>query len=207
MASRILPIGMVQAAAFASLAPARKVIATGERATDLAASVMARTVSERKTVRLICGDNRFDPYAVARRAKRLGVRAEDALRSIRIARAFTAFQLTELIDRLSHNTSSELIVISGPCSTFFDEDIPLVDAARLFYRTLWRIVELARGSSTILLVQGAMPVSARRAYFLTDLCRASDIVLRLGGQHTFTLEHKGRLALPHLAAVDRLLSE
>lgn len=44
-------------------------------------------------------------------------------------------------------------------------------------------------------------MSARCTYFLTDLCRASDIVLRLGGQHPFTLEHKGRLALLHLAAV------
>jgi len=206
MASRILPIGMVQAAAFASLAPARKAIAIGERASELAASVMARTVSEHRTVRLICGDNRFDPYVVARRAKRLGVRAEEALRAIRMARAFTAFQLTELIDRLA-DASSDLVVISGLCSSFFDEDIPLVDAARLFYRTLWRIVELVRGPSSILLVQGPTPVSTRRAYFLTDLCRASDIVLRLGGQHIFTLEHKGGLALPHLVAVDRQLGE
>lgn len=113
MASRILPIGMVQTAAFASLAPARKVIAIGGRASELAASVMARTVSEHRTVRLICGDNRFDPYAVARRAKRLGVRAEDVLRAIRIARAFTAFQLTELIDRLALDASSDLMVYPG----------------------------------------------------------------------------------------------
>ncbi|HSE98410.1 MAG TPA: hypothetical protein VLD57_09120, partial [Blastocatellia bacterium] len=169
----------------------------------LADQVIARAACERRQVRVICGDNRFDPYAVARLAKSRGVRPEAVLRSVLIARAFTAYQLSELVNRLDHSTT-DLVVISGPCTTFFDEDVPIVDAARLFYRMLWHTVELSSAAMTLLLVQGEAHVSERRAYFLKDLCRASDVVLRLGSEHTFALENRRRVALPYLAALDRI---
>jgi hypothetical protein len=201
MSSKTLPINMAQSVAFASLTPARKVIAIGERARELTMYVTARAACENRAVRIICGDNLFDPYAISSFAKRMRVRPEDALRSIRIARAFTAYQLAELVSRLDSAAPQDLVVISGPCSTFFDDDVPYVDAARLFYRVLWKIVELARGGMTLLMVQGRMPTSNRRAYFLTDLSRASDVALHFGGVHTFRLEHHGRAALPRLAAM------
>src|SRR3712207_7575481 len=46
-----------------------------------------------------------------------------------------------------------LVVVSGPCATFLDEDVPIVDAARLFYRMLWRMAELAKEGMTLLLAQ------------------------------------------------------
>jgi hypothetical protein len=200
MSSKTLPINMAQSVAFASLAPARKVIAIGERARGLTMYVTARAACENRAVRIICGDNLFDPYAISCFAKRMRVRPEDALRSIRIARAFTAYQLAELVSRLDTAAPQDLVVISGPCSTFFDDDVPFVDAARLFYRVLWRVVELARGGMTLLLVQEQMPTSERRAYFLTDLSRASDVALHFGAVHTFRLEHHGRAEPPRLAA-------
>ena len=203
MPSKTLPISMAQTVAFSSLTPARKVMMVGERATALATHSIARAACEGRPVQVVCGDNRFDPYTVARFAKSKKVKPEAALSAIRIARAFTAYQVSELIKRLDPATSSEIVIISGPCSTFFDEDVSLVDAARLFYRVLWRIVELAREGMTLLMVQGQIPVDNRRAYFLTDLCRASDVVLHLGDVHTFRLEQRGRRrTLPRLAAID-----
>jgi hypothetical protein len=199
MSSKTLPINMAQKVAFAALAPARKVIAVGGRARGLATYIIARAACEKRAVRVICGDNLFDPYRVSGLARRMKVRPEDALRSIRIARAFTAYQVAELVARLEAAAPQDLVVISGPCSTFFDDDVPFVDAARLFYRVLWQIVDLARGGMTLLLVQEQVPESARRAYFLTDLCRASDVALDLGAVHTFRLEHHNRVALPRLA--------
>jgi hypothetical protein len=207
MLSRTLPIGLARSVAFASLSPTRKVALCGESAFGLAAYVTARAACERRQVRFICGDNRFDPYSVSRLAKSKGVRPEAALSSILIARAFTAYQFTELVARLPAGATADLVVISGPCSAFFDEDLSIVDAARLFYRALWRMVELANSGMTLLLVQSQMPAGTRRAYFLTDLCRASDVVLRLGGEHTFALENRRRLALPYLAALDQLAGE
>lgn len=156
-------------------------------------------------MRILCGDNRFDPYAVARYAKRNGVRPKDALNSILIARAFTAYQLVELVERLRPQDSSSLIVITGAVSSFLDEDISFVDAARLFYRVLWQIAELARSGMTLLLVQGQMPENTRRAYFLKDLCSTSDMALHLGGKHTFSLDHRGLVELPRLAAMNTVI--
>ncbi len=196
---------MAQTVAFASLAPARSVLLCGDGAQGLATYVIARAVCERRQVRFICGDNRFDPYAVSLFAKLKGVRPESALQSILIARAFTVYQFVELVGRLKSNLQNDLVVISGPCSTFFDEDVSVVDAARLFYRALWQIVGLVNDGMTLVLVQSQMPQATRRTYFLTDLCRASDVVLRLGSKHTFALENRRRVALPYLAALDHII--
>ncbi|HKP10781.1 MAG TPA: hypothetical protein VJZ91_01680 [Blastocatellia bacterium] len=207
MPSKTLPIAMARTVAFRSLAPGRKVIVCGAPASGLVTYIAARAACERQSVRVICGDNRFDPYAVARFAKRKGVGPEAALDSILIARAFTAYQLAELINRLDARSSAGPVLITGPCTTLFDEEVPAVDAARLFYRVLWRVVELARGGMTLFLAQGDLPKGMRRAYFLKDLCAASDVVLNCDSVHTFRLEQRRPPALPRLAALDRLLGD
>ena len=207
MLSRTMPISMAETVAFSSLSPARRVLVSGETAFGLATYITARAACERRPVRVICGDNRFDPYAVSGFAKSRKIKPEDALSSILIARAFTAYQMAELVGRIDPLASSDLVVITGPCSTFFDEDLSLLDSARLFYRMLWRVVELARSGMTVLLAQSEPPRSARRAYFLKDLCHACDVVLRCDGLHTFMLERRGRAALPHLVGLDRMLGD
>ena len=199
---------MAQKVAFSHLTPARKVMMVGERASGLATYTVARAACEGRPVQIVCGDNRFDPYAVVRFAKSRNVRPEAALSAIRIARAFTAYQVSELVKRLDPAEACEIVIITGPCSTFFDEDLSLVEAARLFYRMLWRIVELARQGMTLLMVQGPAPADSRRAYFLKDLCRASDVILHLGEVHTFRLEQRGRRSsVPRLAALDYVTSD
>ena len=196
---------MASSVVLAALAPARKVLVSGdERATSLAMQITTNACQD-KRVLYICGDNHFDPYAITRLAKSIGVRPDEVLSSIHIARAFTAYQLVELVAGLDPDVSNDFVVISGLCSSFFDEDVSHVDAARLFYRVLWRVVELARNGSAMLLVQGRAITCARRAYFLTDLCRASDVVLNLSGEHSFTLERRSRAALPGLAALDKVI--
>jgi hypothetical protein len=182
---------MAPSVAMALLGSARKVLLSGgESAHSLCMRIAARAACRRNRVVFICGDNRFDPYAISRAAKVTGVRPEDALRSIKVARAFTAYQLSELVSRLDSGATEDVVVISGPCSTFFDEDVSAVDAARLFYRMLWRIVELSQSGMTLLLAQSAADPSARRAYFLTDLCRVSEAVMHLDGRHSFTLSQR-----------------
>lgn len=202
MAAKLLHLGMAESAIVASLSPSRKVVLSGAPAAALATWVTARFACERKTVRIICADNRFDAYAVARMARFKGITARDALNSIKVARAFTAYQLVELVRDLNPHLPDSVILISGVCSPFFDEDLSLVDAARIFYKTLWRLVELGRGGMTLLLTQPAPPANMRRAYFLKDLCRACDITMSFDGKHSFTLEHRRRISLPRFAALD-----
>jgi len=136
MLSKTLPIEMAPHVAFTSLAPARKVAVSGRGAFDLATLTTARAACEGQAVRIICGDNRFDPYQIARVARSKGGKAEAALDCILIARAFTAYQFVELVERLVSRASAGPVITTGPCSTLFDENVAFVDAARLFYRVL-----------------------------------------------------------------------
>lgn len=186
---KTLPINLAPLTAFDALAARRKVFLVGNGAFGVAAHLTARLACERMAVRIVCGDNCFDPYAVTRFAKARGLRPADVLSRILIARAFTAYQLVELVDRLeNYGSPSELVMVSGVCSAFFDEDLSDTDAARLFYRAFWKLAELAQRNRRLLLVESrALPIE-RRLYFLQDLYRTSEVVLSLAGKATFTLE-------------------
>lgn len=199
------PIHMAPLAACDSLALHRKVFLVGDGASGVASLITARLACEQRFVRIVCGDNRFDPYAITRVARSRGQRPAEALRRIRIARAFTAYQLVELVERLETCASaSEFVVVTGICSAFFDEDLSHNDAARLFYQSFWKLAELAKSPMTLLLVESrALPI-ARRLYFLKDLCQTSEVVLSLTGRATFTLEEKHKSTQKRLQSANRL---
>jgi hypothetical protein len=53
----------------------------------------------------------------------------------------------------------------------------------------------------LMIVQRERADSSRRAYFTADMARVSDVVLRLEGEHTFTIERHSHPALPQLASI------
>ncbi len=194
---RTLPISSAPHSVRAALSPSRMVAITGEQAWTLGQQAAAQMACECKRTLYLCGDNRFNPYAIARLAKAEEKRPEEVLARILVARAFTAYQLDELIHRLDAENDYGVVIISGICTAFLDEDVAANDAARLFYRSLWRLSRFAREGLTLLLTESATPKRTARGYFLTDLCRASNVVIRMEGEHSFTLErrmHDGLLA-------------
>lgn len=199
---KTLPVHLAPSAAFDALAPRRRVLLVGDGATGLASHVAARRACKGLLVRLVCGDNRFNPYVISKFAKANGVRPADALNSILMARAFTAYQLVELINRLED--ANDFVIITGICATFCDEDISNNDAARLFYQVFWKLKQLTQSGMSLLLVEPkALPVE-RRSYFLKDLMQTSEVVLSLGNQTTFTLEQKIKQAKLRPDAKQRL---
>jgi hypothetical protein len=184
-----LPVHMAPATAFEALAPRRRVLLIGDGATELASYITAQRACQKMPVRLVCGDNRFNPYVISTFAKAIGIRPAEALSAILIARAFTAYQLIELVNRLETH-ANDFVIITGICAMFCDEDLSNNDAARLFYRVYWKLGELTRRGMSLLLVESkALPVE-RRNYFLKDLCQTSEVVLSLSNQPTFTLDQR-----------------
>jgi hypothetical protein len=182
----------------------------GDQAWSLGVRLAAQMACEYKQSLYLCGDNRFDPYAAARFARSQQKSPEEVLGRILVARAFTAYQLDELIHRLDppktppqrtlpQRTLEDafgVVIVSGVCAAFFDEDVTRTDAARLFYRSLWRLRDLSQEGQTLLLTESETPKHTHLAHFLTDLFRASDVVLRLEGERSFTLERRsGRLRI------------
>lgn len=193
-----LPISTAPIVMRAALLPACRVTVLGASASALGIQYAAQAAGENQTVVFLCGDNRFDPYAVARHARLQGCDARAVLQRILIARAFTAYQLAELLARIEPNHIAGPVIVSGLCTAFFDEDLSHTEAARLFYRTLWRVIALAQAGLALLLIESATAPSTRRAHFLTDLARASNVVIRLDGQQSCTLERRSLHANPYV---------
>lgn len=94
-----------------------------------------------QNVRVFDGGNRFDGYFVARLARRLTPDLQAAMGRIHLSRAFTCFQLAELIE----NAPAEPSPLFGLdfLATFYDESVPLRDSERLLSTTLAHLKRLA----------------------------------------------------------------
>src|SRR5262245_65993863 len=111
---RTLPIGSALSAVRESLSPSRMGVICGGQAWSLGVRVAAQLACEHKQSLYLCGDNRFDPYAVANFARSQQKSQEEALGRILVAREFKAYKLDELIHRIDHpknQTQYFLVVI------------------------------------------------------------------------------------------------
>jgi hypothetical protein len=94
------------------------------------------------------GGNSIQPYAIARLCKARRIDARTALSRIRVARAFTAYQLATLVDeRLDaevRRTGARTVVVSCLFDMFFDGDVPWGESFQLVRRCLQEVKAVAR---------------------------------------------------------------
>jgi hypothetical protein len=83
----------------------------------------------RGRVRLLDGGNRFNAYAVAQALRQHTEQVEEALSRIRIARAFTCYQVAALLAETP--ALPEPTVALDLLATFRDESVPLWERRRL----------------------------------------------------------------------------
>lgn len=98
--------------------------------------------ARRHPIRVFDGGNRFDGYFVARLARRLSPDPHAILERMRLSRAFTCFQLAQLIENAS-GASREVLFVLDFLTTFYDESVPLRDAERLLATTIGHLKRLA----------------------------------------------------------------
>lgn len=163
--------------------PLTKVLITGERPERLTIYLSALAACLGFRVLVADGANTFDPYLVSRFARKENIPPATLLRKILIARAFTCHQFTTLIqERLEPLLSPEicsLVVLLGPGTMFFDEDVPGEEATFLFRQTLARINKMSKGKVFFLLSQSLQGINQRRVFLLRELFRLADVVLKL----------------------------
>ena len=100
---------------------------------------LPRFLAEGKRVLCLDGANRFDPLLIARLARQRGIAPADFNRCIRVARAFTCFQLTELlkrVPRLLEKFAADALVVTALPDLYFDEDVRERDAVVAFRHAL-----------------------------------------------------------------------
>jgi len=163
--------------------PVRKALIVGERPESLTVYLSALAASLGFKVLVADGANSFDPYVISKFARKEGFQPDELLKKISIARAFTCHQLATLIrerlDPVIPPGISSLIVFLGPCTMFFDEDVPGEEAALLFRKTLAKVQEMSRKGIFFLMSQSFSGFNKRRSFLLRDLVSFSDAVLKL----------------------------
>lgn len=124
----------------------------GERhAPRLSHYFMPRLALEGKRILFLDGANCADPRLMARLAGRRGMSFAQFNRHIMLARAFTCFQLTELISRVPQFLAefpADVVMVTAFPELYFDEDIRPADANAAFQQAL-RALTIADCRSSI----------------------------------------------------------
>jgi hypothetical protein len=145
----------------------KKVLFWGEEAGKISSYVAGWMAGKGIDVILLDGANRFDPYMASSFARRALIPPERLLRKIRIARAFTCYQMAtlmgeRLVSLLHARTVGAIhesllqkpwVIVLGPITTFLDEDVPEREVRPLFERSLKRVEEMAMAEIPFFLFQ------------------------------------------------------
>ncbi len=176
----------------------RKVLFWGEGAGEISSYVAGWMAGKGIEVIVLDGANRFNTYTVSSFARRILIPPEKLLKSIRIARAFTCYQMATLMGEqlnslLRRGEATELlrrpwVILLGPLTTFLDEDVPEREVRPLFERSLRKIEGMAAGGVPFLLFQSHPPspslrkgegMGSKRAYLMRRLFQFSNEAWRI----------------------------
>jgi hypothetical protein len=108
---------------------------------------LPRWLVQEKRVLYLDGANRFDPLLLVRLARERGHNPAEFNRNVRIARAFTCFQLTELLaraPRLLRSFPADVVLLTALPELYFDEDVREPDAFASFRQALQELQGLTR---------------------------------------------------------------
>jgi hypothetical protein len=164
--------------------PPTRVLFGGEGTGAISSYVAGWMASHRIDVIVLDGANRFDPYAVSSFARKESLSPETLLKSIRIARAFTCYQMATLMGEKLKSAIDQAqkpwVILLGPITTFLDEDIPEREVRPLFERSLKKVEILAEEGIPFFLFQSLIPSHSKRAYLMKRLFQFAHLVLRIG---------------------------
>ena len=179
----------------------KKVLFWGERVGEISSYVAGWLAGKGIEVIVLDGANRFDPYMVSFFARKALIPPERLLKRIRIARAFTCYQMAMMVgERLNSLLSEEgaigqsenrWVILLGPVTPFMDEDVSERESRPLFERSLKKIEEMALKGIPFLLFQPNPPfppfskggvgglMDSKRTYFMRRLLQFSNEVWRI----------------------------
>lgn len=156
---------------------------------------LPRILLEEKRVLYLDGANQISPLLIARFARERGLDPSAFNCLLRVSRAFTCFQLTELIRRVPkflETFDPNILIITALPDLFFDEDVRDQEARASFEHALEGLGKLAALPLSIAVFSDATSFKTTRRDFLHRLCKqASEVVkveARAGDKLSFTRE-------------------
>ena len=128
------------------------------------------------------GANQISPLLIARFARQRGLEPSAFNALIRVSRAFTCFQLTELIRRVPDilgTFAADVLIVTALPDLFFDEDVRDREARASFEQALEGLQEIAMLPISIAVFSDATSFKTKRLDFFQQLCEKAIQVLKV----------------------------
>lgn len=125
---------------------------------------------------------RFNAFLLVDEALRQGVAPEAVLQKVRVQRAFTPYQILDVLHAILANPGSALYVLLAPCKQFFDGDVGHDEAVFLLGKMLGVIAQLRARSVPLLVVESTRYDHPAFARAFQSLRKMADTVRELPTQ-------------------------
>jgi hypothetical protein len=162
---------------------------------------LPRAILQGKQILCLDGANRFDPLLIARFARERRLGSAEFGRNIRIARAFTCFQLTELLVRLPRLLQSfpaQLVVVTALPDLYFDEDVHEREAISSFHRALEAIKTAEQILPVAVFTDATSSHSPRRVMFQHLIAQADQVMRFTPHEDALVLTSEKSATIPAL---------
>src|SRR5229473_2842874 len=143
---------------------------------------LPRVLLHEKQVLYLDGANQISPLLIARFARERGLDPSIFNCPIRVSRAFTCFQLTELIRRVPkflETFDANVLIVTAVPDLFFDEDVRDREVRASFEHALERLGKLATLPLSIAVFSDATSFKTSRRDFLHRLCKQANEVVKV----------------------------
>src|SRR5271163_1348183 len=143
---------------------------------------LPRLLFAKKQILYLDGANQISPLLLARFARERGVDPSSVNSLIRVARAFTCFQLTELVRRVPKvlaTFSADVLIVTALPDLYFDEDVQDRPARASFEHALEGLRELAPLQLSIAVFSDATSFKTKRHDFFKKLRNQADHILKV----------------------------
>src|SRR5690242_20599231 len=156
---------------------------------------LPRILLGQKRLLYLDGANQLTPPLIARFAREPGLEPSALNGLIPVARAFTCFQLTELIRRVPKvlaTFQADVLIVTALPDLFFDEDVQDRPARASFEHALEGLRELAPLSLSIAVFSDATSFKTKRRDFFQQLRNQADHILRVepGPESSLSFTHE-----------------
>src|SRR6202140_4593197 len=143
---------------------------------------LPRVLLEEKRILYLDGANKISPLLIARFARERGLEPSVFNTLIRVSRAFTCFQLTELIRRVPKMLeafAADVLIVTALPDLFFDEDVRDREARASFEHALEGLQQIAMLPISIAVFSDATSFKTKRRDFFQKLCKQASQVLKV----------------------------
>src|SRR5580693_345768 len=143
---------------------------------------LPRLLFAKKQILYLDGANQISPLLLARFARERGVDPSSVNSLIRVARAFTCFQLTELIRRVPKvlaRFSADVLIVTALPDLYFDEDVQDRPARASFEHALEGFREVAPLPLSVAVFSNATSFNTKRRDFFQKLRNQADHIVKV----------------------------